>query len=293
MLKKHNLSVFYLVVASASLGLVLLQVTIPAQVLLVILSFFLLIIGLPHGALDLIVALDLNAVNSVLEACLFLFGYVAIAGLSIVFWLHFPALAMSVFLLISIVHFSADWRKSQSRLVRYSIATILVCGPTALYAEQVSSLFEILMLSRPEVQAIVAWMRVALWSATGLLVILLVIQTARIQRLSFECVEITALFCSSLLLPPLWHFTLYFCALHSMKHILDVVQTSKQSHTKLLRTSLPIAAVSIAAVIGAAWFFRQGSWEQSFIRAFFILIFGLTISHMCIIHMWHRRFNAE
>jgi len=71
----------------------------------VIALLFVVLIGLPHGAFDGAIANHLGAGRSLAEAAKFITGYCAAAGLVIAIWIMFPAVTLTLFLIISMVHF--------------------------------------------------------------------------------------------------------------------------------------------------------------------------------------------
>ena len=66
-------------------------------------------IGVPHGSFDGAVA-ALLGFQSRKKFTLFIIGYILISIAVIIFWVFFPIISLSLFLLMSIVHFGlCDW----------------------------------------------------------------------------------------------------------------------------------------------------------------------------------------
>ena len=71
----------------------------------VIALLFVILIGLPHGAFDGAIANHLGAGRSFATAAKFITSYCAAAGLVIAIWIMFPAVTLTLFLMISMIHF--------------------------------------------------------------------------------------------------------------------------------------------------------------------------------------------
>ena len=71
----------------------------------VIALLFVILIGLPHGAFDGAIANHLGAGRSLAAATKFITSYCAAAGLVIAVWIMFPAVTLTLFLMISMIHF--------------------------------------------------------------------------------------------------------------------------------------------------------------------------------------------
>ena len=75
---------------------------------LVLASCLISLVGLPHGALDPMVATRYGLIRDFPSSVWFLTIYSAIVGLVIGFWLLLPSLALVLFLLISSCLFSSS-----------------------------------------------------------------------------------------------------------------------------------------------------------------------------------------
>ena len=83
----------------------------------VIALLFVVLIGLPHGAFDSAIANHLGAGQSLADAAKFITSYCAAAGLVIAIWIMFPAVTLTLFLIISMVHFGRGDALAKSRPV--------------------------------------------------------------------------------------------------------------------------------------------------------------------------------
>jgi Brp/Blh family beta-carotene 15,15'-monooxygenase len=218
----------------------------------------------------------------------FIAVYIAIAALSIIFWVYMPEAALVIFLSISVFHFSADWRLTMPFFSRLGLASSLICGPSVFYSSTVTDLFTALLVTAEAANWIVQGMRVTFCIGTLFFLYYAI-------RLLFnkkhpdvwQCIEYLAIIVSSLILSPLIHFGLYFCLLHSPKHLQDVGVELGVSIKRAVIISLPFVILTIILGAGMYEFFGSGRLSNDLLRWIFIGLFGLTVSHMLLIHLWH------
>ena len=79
----------------------------------VIALLLIVLIGLPHGALDGSIAMHLGAGRSFTSVLQFLFLYLLCSVVVVLIWYKFSALSLSLFLIISMVHFG--WGDANSK----------------------------------------------------------------------------------------------------------------------------------------------------------------------------------
>ncbi|MFQ3206158.1 MAG: Brp/Blh family beta-carotene 15,15'-monooxygenase [Glaciecola sp.] len=288
-MSKLVLTQIYLVAIGLSVLAMLFHIELSDTAGIVGLAVAVTILGLPHGALDFAVAKSLNYVTSGRTASAFLLVYTTVAALSILFWIEFPGVALSLFLCISIFHFSADWRATMPLYARICLAAIVLSGPSVVYASAVLNLFTALLVSNDFANWIIQAMRLIFGLACMgfLYFVILAVKNNKVKS-GWQAMEWTGLIISSLLLTPLFHFTLYFCVLHSPKHLVDVSKILSVSFARAIVVSLPFVLLTL---ILAGVLFKLIATEDidvGLLRWTFIGLFGLTMSHMLLIHLWHR-----
>lgn len=191
-----------------------------------VMASLVILFGLPHGALDVELARKMNLIFSRQTALLFLTVYLCLAMLGIALWVLLPVAGLSVFLLISAYHFSDDWSGIVARWLTLVIGTIVVCMPAVLHAEMVTEIFQWLLVSQAQASIIVDVLFYCGLAGSVLLVVGLSIHRS-ISYLFF--LEIMVLWAVATLLPPLLFFIVYFCFLHSMRHLIDCSQKLEYS----------------------------------------------------------------
>ncbi len=243
-----------------------------------------ILFGLPHGALDVELARKMNLVVSIKTALIFLIVYILLAALGIALWLAVPTIGLSIFLLISAYHFSDDWSGILPRWLCLVIGSIVICMPAVFHGETVSEIFQWLLISEAQAAIIVSILYYCGLAGSVLLVTGLIFNRSSPMLL----LEIALLWAVAALLSPLLFFIVYFCFLHSMRHLIDCSQKLEYSPRQCYIKSLPILALTLVIALCGYYFFNSGKVNQDILRWVFIGLFALTIPHICLITLWYR-----
>ena len=123
--------------------------------IILVLIFFIIFFGLPHGALDTILAKRNNIYNNFTSFVLFNFIYLLSAFSVFCLWFLFPLMALSIFLIISIYHFSEDWKSEINLFQRIILSTSAVCLTAFFHKEEITLIF-LSLTSSKDVSTIVS-----------------------------------------------------------------------------------------------------------------------------------------
>jgi Brp/Blh family beta-carotene 15,15'-monooxygenase len=110
---------------------------------------------------------------------------------------------------------------------------------------------------------------------------------AAIQRLSKDwltALEMGAVAVLAVLAPPLISFTVFFCAMHSARHILRTIDYSGRTSPGLILgvTLLPMLGVLVASAV--AWHFLCGTpVNGAIIQLVFVGLAALTVPHLALV----------
>lgn len=242
--------------------------------------------GLPHGALDPLLAYRRGVWRGAWQAALFLLSYLALVGLMLWFWQHSTASALALFLLITAWHFSADWR-GQGRPVFAWLSVALLLGLSALaHPQDFVKLFALLL---GDDQAVVFQRCLAL---VGAIALPLALATAArgARREPGPALELLSIALGGFLLPPLWFFTLYFCVLHSPRHLRRHFGGAWRGAGS--QVGLIAAAFSLPVVAVAAWYalgLPRTELDEGFARILLAGLFALTVPHVLLLEWVENR----
>ena len=251
-----------------------------AEAQLVMLSPVILVLGVPHGALDVVFARQLGGVRSLGGWSLFTTAYFAVASSVVVLWWLAPGIFLVTFLLISAFHFSGDPAGETPALLRMLYGGAVIFCPLTLHAEEVSQLFAFLA-GLPAAQAIVEVLHRAAWAWVAAIgcASILGMRTASVR--SIEMVSLAALLTFA---PPLIGFTLYFCGMHSARHVLRTRDySSAGTFHHLLRIALWPMLATVAGV-GIAMACSNGrTLDVRLAQVLFVGLAALTVPHMIVV----------
>ena len=256
----------------------------PLPVQAAILGVLVATLGLPHGALDPLIARRAGLWRTPLGFAGFNLGYLAIVVLVVGVWLLAPAASLVGFLLVSGIHFGADWNSGRSVVLRSLTGVGLLTLPAFAHHEEVAGIYRTLAGSGGGVIA-----DVQSWLGPAAIVAMLIGAVLALRRRPTDALEILLATTLALIAPPLIFFALYFCALHSARHLRHGFAEERGSGQLavliiVVYTAVPIVAVGILTAVFAGDFSPGGSLAGGWIiRLVFIGLAALTVPHMMVI----------
>lgn len=276
-LRKQGLAFSVLALSLAATAMLLPRLEPTTELL--IFAALVLLLGVPHGALDPIFARQLYAVSSVAGWAIFIVVYVGLALLVIGFWWLAPAVFLILFLAASTLHFSGDLAPGTPWVTRLLYGGAVIVLPALLHAPEMTRLFGFLLDVNAadrfvSALAFLAWPWVA-----GIFLSALVM----VRRDWLTALELSASSLLVLVVPPLLSFTLFFCFMHSVRHALRTQRYSSLSWRQMLLTSLaPTAAVSAVALF--TWFVvKDAPLDMRMVQFVLIGLAALTAPHMLLV----------
>ena len=245
-------------------------------------ALFIVIVGVPHGTLDIEIASVRFGKSSVAGKITILSGYLACAAGMAFCWFIAPAIALTLFLIISIVHFGLDWRGGADPFLAMMVGWALIAMPALSHPQEVSDIFALLTGS-PTGSTISALLACA--AAPAALGSLVFAFWAFKNNERQNAVDVVACMAAAVFLPPLVAFAIFFCGLHSPRHMAEAMRESAGiSAAKKIVIITAVFLLSLA--IGVLLFFGQNDLqvESGVIRTAFILISILTVPHFVLEH---------
>ncbi|GGK30620.1 Brp/Blh family beta-carotene 15,15'-dioxygenase [Salinarimonas ramus] len=253
----------------------------PTTTEILVVAALVLVLGVPHGAFDVLWAKRTLGLSGVKRWLVFGLAYWAAAALVVAVWAFAPILFLAVFLIASAAHFSGDPEGHAALGTRAAAGMAPLVAPTLLHEEAVARLFGLLV--GPEAGALVAGGLATLaWPVVLLVVGAVVWETHRDRgRTAFEVGATATL---ALLAPPLVAFAVYFCLMHSARHVL---RTARAAGTTSPATLVAIAAapmVGTLALGGAAWaLLAEAALDARTMQVLFVGLAALTAPHMALV----------
>jgi Brp/Blh family beta-carotene 15,15'-monooxygenase len=250
------------------------------QVQLIVLSPIILLMGVPHGALDAVFARQFVGIRSIAGWGLFALAYVLAAAAVVGLWWVAPGFFLAAFLLISVFHFSGDPEGETPALFRMLYGGAIILCPLALHAAEVSEVFAYLA-GVPAAQVIVAALGWAAWPWVVAIGIAAIAGARREPVRSIELVSVAALLTVA---PPLIGFTLFFCCMHSARHVLRTRDYSNEGTLwALLRIAVWPMAITVVGVAVAWWLSGGSPIDMRLAQLLFVGLAALTVPHMIVV----------
>ena len=250
------------------------------QTELILVAALIIILGVPHGALDTLFARELYGVNSATAWIKFSVIYLMMAALVVVLWYMAPLLFLVGFIGISIAHFSGDPDGETGWLIRLIYGGAIIFIPVLKHPQEIADVFSLLVGEKSS-QALMPWMSgLALpWllALSGVVIYLIV----KKSPLSFEflCLGLIAYFVS-----PLISFTVFFCGMHSARHIIRTAAFAKYSQPVLLLGAMLLPMIGVLVMSVASWYMlKNESLDGRVVQIVFVGLAALTVPHMALV----------
>jgi Brp/Blh family beta-carotene 15,15'-monooxygenase len=255
------------------------------------------VVGLPHGALDHLVARQIfRPVFGSRWWLPFAGGYLSLAGFMLALWIAFPVPALVTFLVLSALHFGWDdplWIRRASpgwnAVERFAAGSLPIVLPTWLHAAEVTIIFSWLMPSRATLDPGVVGALAGCAAA-----VVLPVAALRLARLASgghlaAGAELAAIGALHVVAPPLIAFLTYFCGWHSIRHALELAGDLAPGRLgeglrRFVREAIPLTLLTVVAAVfaGAAVFGAGVRLDAVLASVVFIGLSVLTVPHMAM-----------
>ena len=248
--------------------------------------FFIIFMGIPHGALDGAISVTLGFTKSFHLQVRFIITYLLIAILVVILWYFLPVFSLILFLLVSMFHFGCgdlNWKNNLYYISGYAHGGLIVLGIIFYNKSDVDHLFSI--LSGNQLYLLWQFLNVALVSWL-LSLIYLLFNYKKINFSKNYTKLLTLMVLVILLFPPLPAFAIYFCLIHSTHHVKRIIPTllSFMEKKKILYLMIIFSVLSWLGG-GFAYYIllNLNSYTDTIIKVTFIGLAALTFPHMILV----------
>jgi Brp/Blh family beta-carotene 15,15'-monooxygenase len=271
--------IIFIIIAALVTACCLTLGRLPLQLELIIVSTLILLLGVPHGALDTIFASKLYNINNLEGWIKFTMSYLLLGSIIISLWFYVPSIFLLGFLIISVLHFSGDPTSDVKWLSRLFYGGSIIILPFIYHKTEISRLFEMLVGIKAT-QSLVPGLQFIAWPwLLGLFASLLIQK----EKKTTSYLEILAVTLLAVYAPPLIAFVVFFCCMHSARHIIRAIEYSNKSHLYLLGASLiPMLGVLSCSLL--AWLLLKNTRvDTRIVQIVFVGLASLTVPHMLIV----------
>tara|TARA_A100001388_G_scaffold53134_1_gene36228 strand:- start:3155 stop:4039 length:885 start_codon:yes stop_codon:yes gene_type:complete len=252
--------------------------------------FFIPIIwpGIAHGSLDILTAARKKLIIDSFTKFIFLILYLMIPLVFFFIWQIYPNYVFTVFLILSLMHFGiSDKLKSKNLMVANEIllrSFIIISLPIVLHNEQTLEIFYFLNISEDYGFFLTEVFQYLVYTIIPLLI--LYTSNSLIKKEYGHLIDIITLLFCFFYFEPLLSFLIYFCFLHSVRHLVNEKKLLKLTNKKLLLNTIPMTLIVLSLLVFLIfiYFYIPNSIKALFINNVIISLFCLTISHVLLIN---------
>ncbi len=266
------------------------ELSIISLIALCLVSF----IGVPHGSFDGAVA-ALLGYQSKKRFLTFTFWYTIISIAVIFFWIKFPLIALLLFIIMSIVHFGlCDWSFLKVNQFKWIITLThgfnIIFGIIFFHTKESFQIFT--FLSNDNFIIFEQYLFLV-YFLFGILFLVYCYLSINLKKLRWGILEMISILFIVSQLDPLTGFALYFCFVHTTKHVYAILKNTNKylENRKFVFTTTAIFTIItwIGGCIAIIYLNDNFSFSESFIKTIFIGLAALTLPHMTLIDFFYRK----
>ena len=263
--------------------------------LLIFCFILILTLGVSHGALDLLRGEKI--LKPILKGRWFLVfypGYISLSLFVIICWILFPSISLLIFLLVAGYHFGEEdlsfFKEEQGlifNMTGFLKGFLIITLSLHFNFETTSTFFNYLMVDTTPFSDLRSYTPV-LFAINLLLLIMGTIYLFKkhLNELVLILLEIILIIISFKYLPLILAFTLYFCFLHSSKHITGLAKELDSDDLingfrLFAKKAIPLTVLTGIGALGVV-FFLNHSLTENIIQTIFIGLASLTLPHILL-----------
>jgi len=294
---QHN---FYFTILTIVLSMLALMVKdkffLSQTIILFVCLFLILSIGISHGAMDNYKARKLLSIYKIKNKTIFFSTYIFISALVIFIWNLYSSFTLVAFLVVASYHFGLEdtsfLHKGNSiidQIFYFIKGSLIIFAPLFFYFDETLKIFETLMVS----ESFLTFLELEHWIINVCLFFSISGYFYFIYKNQFKDFEILLLDMFSIIVlnyvfSPLIAFTIYFCFLHSVRHIVsisyDLDKNDFLNGVKLfVKKALPLTIVTAILYLLATIFLSKSyGLNEVIIKVIFIGLASLTFPHILL-----------
>ena len=265
----------------------------------VVCLFFILSIGISHGALDNQKGKKISQLYNIKQSYFFYLIYSLIGIGIIIFWLFFPTVSLILFLVVASYHFGKEdtefliSNKNVSNLILYFLkGSLIIVAPLMFHFVETINIFKLLLIENEKFYLFLNFIE----DNNILLFALLISLLSSIYYLlkDFKIINILIVldFFSIIVLnyffSPLIAFTVYFCFLHSFRHSISLITELDKNSFKIgavtfIKKAMPLTVLTAILYVISLYFLSNFyQLNDAILKVIFIGLASLTFPHILL-----------
>ena len=260
--------------------------------LLILSLFFILTLGISHGALDHIKGKKLLKLLNYKTILFFYIFYILIGIIVILAWLLFPKFLLLIFLIVASYHFGKEDsefinQKTNIDLIYFFKGSLVITAPLLFHKNETINIFKNLNFDISEIFLIFDETLYCL-IAMSLVSNIIISINKQIDIKSLFLMDFISIILLNYFLNPILAFTIYFCFLHSIRHSFKLSnELNKKDFNKgfkeFLNKAIPLTLLTAFLFLIALFFLKNYYLLDNVIsKVIFIGLASLTFPHILL-----------
>ena len=266
----------------------------PLICLLLILS-----IGISHGSLDNLKGEKLFKIFGINNLLIFYISYMLIAILVIVSWIIMPSISLIIFLIVASYHFGKEdtqflvvEKSYLNQLLFFIKGTLIVLAPIYFHFDETVNIFKLLLVDNENFYKFLNFLETNRILLFGIILstlanIILFTKNFEIKKFAIF-LDYFSILILNYYFSPLLAFTMYFCFLHSIRHIITLILELEKNDLNLgfkmfVKKALPLTILTVCLSLIVLYFINNTyTFDSSVLKIIFIGLASLTFPHILL-----------
>ena len=264
-----------------------------------------LIIGVSHGSLDHIKGKKLLKLFQLQNILFFYLIYLTLAISVVILWVIMPMISLVIFLIVASFHFGKedtqfliDENSYLNHLLFFFKGSLIILAPMYFHFNETISIFKLLLVENEFFFSFLSFVETSKILVIGMMLSTLASVYLFIKK--FELAKFTFFFdyFSIIILnyyfQPLLAFTIYFCFLHSIRHIISLAfeldfKSFGNGLTIFSKKAVPLTVLTATfCLIGLYFLNNNYDLDSSILKVIFIGLASLTFPHILLEYLIER-----
>ena len=265
----------------------------------IICLFLILSIGISHGSLDNLKGKKLFQIFGFNNFLFFYLSYILIALLIVILWIIIPYISLIIFLIVASYHFGKEdtqflisENSNYNQLLFFLKGSLIVFAPLYFHFDETISIFKLLLIDNESFYNFLNFVEANNVLLYGIVLstlsnILLFTQKFELKNFTI-LLDYFSIIIINFYFSPLVAFTIYFCFLHSIRHIISLMSELDNNDLKngfkiFTKKALPLTILTaIFCLIGLYFLSNTYNFNSSILKIIFIGLASLTFPHILL-----------
>ncbi len=260
--------------------------------LLILSLFFILTLGISHGALDHIKGKKLLKLLNYKSSLIFYISYIFIGIIILLAWLLFPKFLLLIFLIVASYHFGKEDSefinyKTNIDLIYFFKGSIVITAPLLFQKNETLNIFKNLNFDVSNNflifdEALYILIAISFFSN------IIISVNKQIDIKSLLLMDFISILLLNYFLSPILAFTIYFCFLHSIRHSFKLSnELNKKDFSKgfkeFLNKAIPLTILTAFLFLISLFFLKNYYLlDNAISKVIFIGLASLTFPHILL-----------